>query len=241
MRGWWQELAGLVAPVDCAGCGLPRSVLCEGCRAELGGRRAWRVRPDPVPPGLPSVYASARYEGGVRSALIAHKERGGLALAGPLGAALAGAVGAAGRPGAGWGARGWSGPLLLVPVPSARSAVAGRGHDAGRRVALAAARVLRGSGVPARVAAVLRLRRFVLDQSVLDARGRAANVAGAMETVRGAERLWRSGGPVVLVDDLMTTGASLAEAARAVTVGDGRVMAAAVIAAAPRAFGNNRN
>ncbi|MEU3356250.1 ComF family protein [Streptomyces sp. NPDC037389] len=241
MRGWWRELAGLVAPVDCAGCGLPRSVLCEGCRAELGGRRALRVRPDPVPPGLPRVYASARYEGGVRSALIAHKERGGLALAEPLGAALAGAVGAAGRPGAGWDIRGWSGPLLLVPVPSARSAVAGRGHDAGRRVALAAARALRGSGVPARVAAVLRLRRAVLDQSGLDARERAANVAGAMEAAGGAERLWRSGGPVVLVDDLMTTGASLAEAARAVTVGDGRVVAAAVIAAAPRAFGNNRN
>ncbi|MHA7961656.1 ComF family protein [Streptomyces sp. L500] len=241
MRGWWQELAGLVAPVDCAGCGLPRSVLCEECGAELGGRPARRVRPDPVPAGLPPVHASARYEGGVRSALIAHKERGGLALAGPLGAALAGAVGAAGRSGAGWDVRGRRGPLWLVPVPSARSAVAGRGQDAGRRLALAAARALRGSGASVRVAAVLRLRRPVLDQSGVDARWRVENVAGAMEAVRGAERLWRSGGPVVLVDDLMTTGASLAEAARAVTAGGGRVVAGAVIAAAPRAFGNHRN
>lgn len=241
MGGWWQEIAGLVLPADCAGCGRSRAVLCDECREELCGRAVRRVWPDPVPAGLPRVHAAARYGDAVRAVLLAHKERGGLGLAEPLGAALAGAVRVAGCSGAGWGVRARRGPLLLVPVPSARRAVAGRGHDPGRRIGLAATRVLRAAGVPARVAAVLRLRRAVADQSGLDARQRRVNVSGAMGVAGGVDRLWREGGPVVLVDDLMTTGASLVEAARAVSGAGGRIVGAAVVAAAPRAFESNRN
>ncbi|MGK5549277.1 ComF family protein, partial [Streptomyces sp. URMC 127] len=122
-------------------------------------------------------------------------------------------------------------PLLLVPVPSARRAVAARGHDAGRRLALGAARELRAGGLPVAVAAVLRQHRAVADQAGLGARQRRANVAGALGVRMGAERLLRSEGPVVLVDDLMTTGSSLAEAARAVSLAGGRVLGAAVVAA----------
>ncbi|WP_331279941.1 ComF family protein [Streptomyces sp. e14] len=105
--------------------------------------------------------------------------------------------------------------MLLVPVPSARRAVRARGHDPARRIALAAAAGLRRTGTPARVPAVLRQRRAVADQSGLDSRQRLANLAGALEVAPGGVRLLRAG-PVVLVDDLMTTGASLTEAARAV-------------------------
>jgi hypothetical protein len=55
----------------------------------------------------------------------------------------------------------------------------------------------------------------VADQSGLNSRERLDNLAGALEVVEGGARLL-AGGPVVLVDDLMTTGASLREAARAV-------------------------
>ncbi|MBZ4324228.1 ComF family protein, partial [Streptomyces huiliensis] len=138
MRGWWQEIAGLVLPADCAGCGAARRVLCEECREELAGRSARRAWPDPVPAGLPPVYAAAWYADAVRSVLLAHKERGALALAEALGGALAGAVWRVGTSGARRGARGPDGPLLLVPVPSARRAVARRGHDPMRRLAVAA-------------------------------------------------------------------------------------------------------
>ncbi|GAA1729557.1 ComF family protein [Streptomyces yatensis] len=277
MRGWWQEIADLVLPGDCAGCGRPGGALCERCRGALRGSGARRVEPSPVPPGLPVVHAAVDYVDEARAVLLAHKERGALRLARPLGEALAGAVRAAcpgpgpgplpgsepgprpgagsprrpgagsdrvsgarpgtgsgacagARPGYGSGARPGGGPLLLVPVPSARRAVGARGHDPARRIALAAAGVLRGGGCPARVPAVLRQRRRVSDQSRLDARQRRANVTGALGAVPGSGRLLAAG-PVVLVDDLMTTGASLAEAARAVTAAGGLVIGAAVVAA----------
>ncbi|MEU0425901.1 ComF family protein [Streptomyces canus] len=260
MRGWWRDLTDLVLPAECGGCGRPRTVLCPECRAALDGAAPSRVRPEPEPRGLPVVHAAARYADSVRAVLLAHKERGALCLAGPLGTALAGAVWAAtrevcgpgggesgsGRPRVAWeggygvsvglggevgdassvrvmvgvdGGR-WRGdgpgvPVLLVPVPSARRAVRARGHDPARRIALAAAGELRRAGMSARVVAVLRQRRRVADQSGLNSRQRLDNLAGALTVVPGGGRLLAEG-LVVLVDDLMTTGASLTEATRAV-------------------------
>lgn len=233
MQGVWRELAGLVLPVDCAGCGRPRTELCAQCRRALArdGRGARRVRPWPAPAGLPRVWAGAPYADEVRAVLLAHKERGALPLAGPLGAVLAGAV---------RGLRAGGGPLLLVPVPSARRAVAGRGHDPVRRIARAAAGELRRVGTGARVLAVLRQRRAVADQAGLSARQRLENVAGALE-VPGVARRLLAGLPAVLVDDLVTTGATLAEAARAMAVAGGRVVGAAVVAAPVSAFAAGRD
>ncbi len=180
------------------------------------------------------VHAVAPYAREVRSLLLAHKERGALALTGALGTALAEAVRAGlGPPGSG---QGWlgvphpgpphgarrppPGPVILVPLPSTRAAVRARGHDPVRRMALVAAGRLRRGGTPARVAAVLRQRRPVLDQAGLDARERRANLAGALAVTAGGARLLDAG-RVVLVDDLMTTGATLAEAARALRAASG--------------------
>lgn len=247
MSRFWREIVDLVLPAECAGCGRTRvGSWCERCRTRSGGPAAVRrVWPDPIPPGLPAVYAAGAYEDELRAALLAHKERGALRLARPLGEALADAVGgawagAAGATGAAWagvtGSPAGAGvPLLLVPVPSARRATAARGHDPARRIAARAAGELRRTGFAARVVPVLRQRRAVADQAGLSAAERLANLAGALGAISGAGRLLAAG-PVAVVDDLMTTGASLAEAARAVAEAGGHVLAAAVVAASPRSY-----
>ena len=257
LRRWWIDLSDLVLPAECGGCGKARAVLCTRCRTALSGAPPCRVRPDPEPPGLPAVHAAAPYADEVRATLLAHKERGVLALTGPLGVALAGAVRAGlrgTRRGAGGGVAGDGdagdrgsggsgavrrrGPVLLVPVPSARRSVRTRGHDPARRIALAAAGELRRTGTSARVLAVLRQRYVVADQSGLDARQRLDNLTGALTVTPGADGLLRGGGALVLVDDLMTTGASLAEAARAVRAA---TAAAVESRAGPNTYGRARS
>ena len=214
----------LVLPRRCAGCGSAGTTVCLRCRASLTGA-PWRHRPTPCPVGLPELAAAAGYQGPVRALLLAHKEHGRLGLVRPLGTALAGAVqllliDAPSLPPVPLG------PVLLVPVPSAPSAVRQRGHDHARRLAARAAAELRGRGCPVRMATPLRFARTVADQAGLSATGRAGNLAGAL-----VSRQSLAGCSVVIVDDVVTTGATLAEAARALRASGALVHGAAVVAA----------
>ncbi|MEU8921094.1 phosphoribosyltransferase family protein [Kitasatospora sp. NPDC048545] len=213
-------LAGLLdvlLPANCAGCGSERTQLCPACRHVLAAAR-------PGPTLLPWAHAAAPYGDPVRQLLLAHKERGALRLAGPLGEALGRAVCSA------LGARAGTAPLLLVPMPSARAAVRARGHDPTLRLAGAAARSLRRAGLDARAAALLRHARPVADQTGLNAAERRRNLHGAL-TVLPRARAGLAGRHPVLVDDLVTTGASLAEAARALADAGLPARAGAAVAA----------
>jgi predicted amidophosphoribosyltransferase len=223
----WDAFADLVLGGCCAGCRRPGRSICPACRAALLAVpfRAW---PDPPPAGLAVPTATAPYEGVVRELVVAHKEHGRFALAGPLGAALALAVEAAladrGRRAA------W-----LCPVPSPPARVRARGHDPLGRITRACVRRLRAAGYDVRPAAALRVTRRTDDQSGLSAQARSDNLAGAFGVrSRWAERLIDQ--PVVAVDDVLTTGATLAEACRALTAAGVPVLASAVVAATPRRF-----
>lgn len=216
-------LLDLILPRTCWGCLAPGRSLCPACRALLERSTPRLTRPDPCPAGLPPLACATTYDGAVRQLLVSHKDRGRLMLAGPLGQALGAAV-LVHRP----ALQGLDGPLLLCPVPSSARAVRARGHDHAQRLANSAAHWLSARQVPARAVPLLRPARAVADQAGLSSTRRAANLHGAL-VARGVP-----GAPVVLVDDIATTGATLAEATRALEAGGHHVVGAAVVAATVR-------
>jgi predicted amidophosphoribosyltransferase len=161
--------------------------------------------------GLPVVAAGA-YAGAVRAALLAYKERGRRDLGAPLGELLAHAVALC--PAA-----------VLVPVPCTPRAARDRGGDHVLRLARVAGRRSAGS-----VGTALRLARPVQDSAGLGVRERATNLYTAMTAT--APPVARAG--AVVVDDIVTTGATLREAARALAAAGWTVRGAAVVAATER-------
>lgn len=210
----------------CVGCGRPGTPLCPTCGSALEVL-PHQVRPSPCPEGLPRTFAVTEYAGAVRAALTAHKEKGVLALAKPLGRALAlSAFGAlAGELAAG----ATETPVALVPVPSRRQVRRSRGHDPLMSIAREARRSLRRAGLDARVVGALRVRRAVEDQAWLSASERAVNLHEAFvaRPLHGVES-------VLVVDDIITTGATGVEAARALRDAGVEVHGLAVIAATRR-------
>jgi predicted amidophosphoribosyltransferase len=231
--GW--TLADLVLPRTCAGCAVPGAVLCRSCSRLLTSPQL--AQPRRHLPGLPPTVAAGAYAGPVQPAVVAFKEHGRAELAGPLGTALALAVAAVLR-----GVPDGPGPVLLVPVPSSAAAVRRRGRDHVRELAGAAVTELEAAGLrvgSARLLARVAGRR-VRDSAGLGALERQANLAG-----RFRARLPRAGLPpgsrLVIVDDVVTSGATLTEAARALRTaldtlagGADTPVLGAVVAATPK-------
>lgn len=236
----WRAAAGdLLLGASCHGCGAPAWTLCDGCREALRSSPVRPAQPEPCPSGFPRTWTAGSYDALARGLVSAHKERSALALTPVLGERLALAAlalladGDDGDDGARADATVW-----LVPVPSARRAVRERGFDAALALARAAARRL----PHARAAPLLRPARRVADQSGLGAAERQANLAGAFRvadpwpwsSVSPGPAVARTVGRVVLVDDVVTSGASLAEAARALRAAGLDPMGAATVAATVR-------
>ncbi|HEX3336543.1 MAG TPA: phosphoribosyltransferase family protein [Jatrophihabitans sp.] len=207
-------LLELVLPTRCVGCGSPIAALCPLC---MPAGELVRLS------GAPPTVAAAPYADAVRAALIAYKERGRRDLARPLGALLTRAV--LGTLGGSDAERAPPRRTVLVPVPSARAVAAARGGD---HVARLARRVARATGL--RTAPdVLVLARAVRDSAGLGSAERRTNLSGAM-----VARLPPPDLAAVLVDDIVTTGATLGEARRALVSAGWPVVGAAVVAATPR-------
>ena len=212
-------LLDLALPRACAACGAPGTALCATCEGAVAAElRAGPTvaRPVPAPAALPPTVAATAYAGVTRALVLAHKERGRAELARPLGLLMTGAIAAAAPPE----------PFVLVAVPSTAAARRRRGRDPLRAITRAAVPLLRDLGCEVAELRMLRVVGRPRDQAGLSGRERATNLAGVL-----AARRQDPGGPVVLVDDVLTTGATLAEAARAVRAAGADVRAAAVIAA----------
>lgn len=218
--------ADLIIGAVCAGCGTPAITLCVQCRPEFipAPREAW---PNPIPepllhPTRVRPFASASHHGAVRAALAQYKEEGQFGLLRTLGHMLAASACAAAPA---------DGRIVLVPIPSSRMSNARRGYDAVGELAREAASSLRGIGLDCRVQRGLRQARKVADQSGLGARERPINMADAL-TLRSTWGL--EGRAVIVVDDIITTGASLAEAVRVLHRAGFRPAGLAVVAATER-------
>jgi predicted amidophosphoribosyltransferase len=221
----WAAAAGdLLLGARCHGCGAAWWGICPECRTELAARCPRWTRPEPCPAGFPATVASSVYDPLLRGLINAHKERQALGLTPVLGRRLGQSVqvllsGRAAEPGT---------TITLVPVPSASRAVRERGFDATAAMARTAARWLRAD-YRVTVSPALVQVPGVRDQSGLDARARQANLAGGFrQRGRLPDR------PVVLVDDLVTTGSSLTEAARVLRGAGVAVLGAATVAATER-------
>lgn len=209
----------------CSACERPGRALCPGCAAKLPTRAA-QSWPTPTPPGLVPPWSTGEYAAPLRNLVVDHKEHGRLALARPLGRLLAVAALAAHGTSTGPGTG-----MQLVPVPSHPAVVRSRGQDPLLRITHQAAVELRRRGVAVSVRPALRVVARPGDQAGLGAEDRARNVAGRF---RLREGVVRPDVPVLIVDDVVTTGATLREAQRALE--DCRVLpfAAATVAATRR-------
>jgi len=207
----------LILPLECGGCGAPATRWCDACAAELV------VKPDAphvlsprIDPGVP-VFALGRYAGARRQAILAMKEHGRSDLIAPLAHALACGLHRL----LVWGMV--ETPLTLVPAPTRRWAARRRGGDP---VALVAAKATAGYPHIAVVRA-LRMKALARDSVGLGTSARERNIAGRV-VLRGQ----RPPDEVVLVDDVVTTGATARESVRVLWDAGVRVAAVLAIAAA---------
>ncbi|WP_211374083.1 ComF family protein [Cellulomonas fimi] len=230
-----RDLGRLVVPVACPGCGALDEPLCGACGALLRGpvrRCEWSAprldRMDGSPP-VP-VWAIAPYVGPVRAIVVAWKERGRADLTPAVVAAFGAGAAHVARVVRDTGDR--SLPLLVVPAPSSAAARRRRGDDLVVRLARAAVAACAEQGVPARVAPVLAQRWGVRDQVGLGARARGRNVGDRVRWRTGATRPG-AGQWALLVDDVLTTGATLAACERLVTGSGALVVGAMTLAVTP--------
>jgi predicted amidophosphoribosyltransferase len=196
------SFADLLWPPRCGGCDLPGAMLCERCRDALPLIERTAACPRcGAPDGLHGCAECGRSSFSFRGArcagafewplsrmVVLHKDAGELRLTAPLAQLLADVAGE-------WAS--WA--HAVVPVPASPGAVSRRGFDHG---ALLAAEFSHLTGVPACEALRGLPRR---DQRRLSREGRSANARTSLAVVEGV----RVPGRVLLLDDVMTTGATM--------------------------------
>ncbi|MBB5632622.1 putative amidophosphoribosyltransferase [Cryobacterium mesophilum] len=207
------DAVAVLFPVSCAGCGAPDRVLCGVCRVGVAGEATRSILDCGV-----AVTSATRYEEIARTVILQLKEHGRTDVARPLGPLLRTAMELAvadapsGSPG-----------IEVCAVPAGFAARRRRGYSPVETLLRSAG--FRGSRVLVHTGAVAQ-------QKLLDRSHRETNLRGSMSA-----RVSLSGRRFLIVDDVVTTGATISEAARAIRAAGGDVVAAATLASTPRRNG----
>ena len=204
---WLATVLDVLLPGRCVGCGAPPCSLCRRCLAT-----ARSAPSDPPPPGLDWWAAPFAYEGAVREALARVKYRNARSALPALGAALVGRVGAE-----------LPEPVDVVTwTPTTAARRRARAFDQAEHLARAVARCL---SVPARACLVRQAGPSQTGRSAEARRLGPAFCSGPFPV---------AGRRVLVVDDVATTGATLAAAARVLRSGGAAWVGAATVARTPR-------
>ena len=203
--------------------GLAGAALWADCALEL------TVAPQRIDPQVPSVpvFACGPYGGAHRAIVLAAKDHMRAPATKVIGRVWAGAVeylaagGELPHPGLC--------PVALVPAPTRRAAAKTRGGD----IVTAAARELARALPGAQVAAIAELDDRAPDAVGLSRLQRRASLAENLRLRRGDVRKLaefnRAGGEVLILDDVCTTGATIAQLTLALAARGVRVRAALTV------------
>ena len=200
------ELNTLLFPVRCYGCRDLGFAICSNCR------KHWNPHIYQSQISDLSVYSAIPYSAVARNILLAAKEENQKSADQLIIRALSKSVETLFR----------SIPVCaIVPIPSQPSANRRRGRDFVSEISTSVARQCGVAVLP-----ILHHQRVIRDQSKLNIADRRENLAMAL-AVKSEYSGNYSGEKVVILDDLLTTGATLKEANRALTKGGFLVQAAA--------------
>ena len=158
-----------------------------------------RLDPDALPKlsGIRAARSVWPYEGSVQEFVRRYKYNGLRSLAPLLAAEMADVL------------RDWNPPVsAIVHVPAHHARLRERGFDQAELLAREVSNIV---GIPL-VSALSRVRETAVQARAMNVSKRAENVSGAFE-VPDATKTRRAN--VLLIDDVMTTGATLRESARA--------------------------
>jgi len=166
------------------------------------------------------VWSGLEYDGVARSVILALKQGQRADMARALAPALAAAVRGAAEVGAGV-------PVEVVPIPGTRASYRRRGYEPVRMLM---------SRAGLRASRVFAAARPHVAQKVLAVHQRDRNLRGAFRVRTSVLGKAMAGRRILLIDDVVTTGATLREAARELREAGAEVVGAAVVASTPRRF-----
>ena len=221
MRGLVADMTNLILPRGCAGCDAPDEVLCRSCAALF----ACVVPFTPPAAGIAS-YACSVYKGASRRVILAWKDHADAECDRALSDAMRVLASQVARTVTG------EGMVVVVPAPSSARSARRRGRRHLMPVARSLAAWYRSRGVRARAVDALSVHAAGKAVETMGRAGRVARVTDSRISVRDIASV--RGRDVILIDDIVTTGATMRACVASLEAADGRVAACLALASTPK-------